>query len=117
MLPITGRWIFLCQKIEFHVKDGVCQCVYHRGSFLPHPIIGWRAIGVMGPPRRYQKDPINIGDSLIFAKNGEVFYTPPIEEIRRAKKSTPKFLPERPAPKEKRLPVKETPIEKEAPLM
>jgi hypothetical protein len=91
MLPIAGRWIFLCQKLEFHIKDGVCQGVYHKSGALPsHAVVGWRAVGLIGPPRSRQRDSINLGESIIFAKHGEVFYTPPIDEIRRVRKSRTK---------------------------
>ena len=91
MLPIAGRWIFLCQKLEFHIKDGVCQGVYHKSGALPsHAVVGWRAVGIIGPPSARQRDVVNVGESLIFAKQGEVFYTPPIDEIRRVRKSRTK---------------------------
>jgi hypothetical protein len=103
MLPLNGHWIFICQKTEFHIKDGICFCVYRRGGFFAsHATLGWRAVGVMGPIKQKTDPPIQVGDSLILAKNGEVFYTPPISTIKRAKKPTKKMkAPPKPSPQER----------------
>ena len=90
MPPLAGRWIFLCKKVEFHLKDGVCQGVYHPSGALPsHAVVGWRAVGIIGPPSARQRDAVNVGECIIFAKHGEVFYTPPIDHIKRVRKSRP----------------------------
>jgi hypothetical protein len=90
MLPLNGHWIFICQKTEFHIKDGICFCVYRRGGFFAsHATLGWRAVGVMGAIKQKADPPIQVGDSLILAKSGEVFYTPPIDSIKRGKKRPP----------------------------
>jgi hypothetical protein len=111
MLHLSGRWIFLCQKLEFHLKDGVCQGVYHQRGALPsHAVVGWRAVGMIGPPNARQKEGFQIGESIIFAKHGEVFYTPPIDEIRRVKKRSAATSKTKPS-------ALITPEEQEAPLL
>jgi hypothetical protein len=87
MLPLNGHWIFICQQTEFHLKDGVCVCVYRPGGFFAsHVALGWRALSVIGPPRSRGDDLIQAGDHLLLGKNGEIYYTPPIDEIKRARK-------------------------------
>lgn len=104
MLMLPGKWILLANQTEFCVKDGVCVWVSHKGAFWSRDAAaGWRLVGVMGPPRKRDKDSILIGDSLIFARNGEVFYTPPIEEIQKYKKAPKPASPkEKPRPQAKK---------------
>lgn len=82
MIPLKGHWVFLAGETEFHVVDNVCVAVCCRGGFWnPHAALYARLVGVIGP-RRTRNRKVRVGDSLLFARSGEVFYTPPIETIR-----------------------------------
>jgi hypothetical protein len=73
----SGAWVALGEKTEFYMKRDVCTSVSSNGGFWPqHVACGAKLVGVIGPRR--SKQMVQDGDTLILAKEGEIFYTPPI---------------------------------------